>query len=354
MEEKTISESDVISALSQVMDPELGRDLVSLGMIEDIHIEGSRVSFTLVLTTPACPLRKQIKEAAQAAVSRLPGVKEVEVKVSSRLVPSMYAREELIPEVGHTIAVASGKGGVGKSTVAVNLAVALAESGARVGLLDADIYGPNIPLLMGAKELPRSQGPKIEPLVRYGVRLISMGFFVRLEEAVIWRGPLVASAIKQLLGDVEWGKLDYLIIDLPPGTGDAQLTLAQSIPLTGAVIVTTPQDVALADAVKAVNMFRKLDVAVFGLVENMSYFLCPHCGNRTEIFGHGGGKRASLKHGVAFLGEIPLDVAIRSFGDQGLPIVVADPNSAQAKAFRHIAEAVASQISIFSLASQSR
>lgn len=254
------------------------------------------------------------------------------------------ARPNIIPGVKHVIAISSGKGGVGKSTVAVNLAVALSLNGAKVGLLDADIYGPNIPMMMGVEKTPEQQEGKITPAESHGIKLISMGFFVPEETAVVWRGPMVHTAIQQLFRDVLWGELDYLLIDLPPGTGDAQLTLTQLVPLAGAVTVTTPQEVALHDVRKGIMMFQKVNVPLLGIVENMSFFVCGHCGERTEIFSHGGGERAAEKLGIPFLGRVPIDPAIRAGGDTGNPIVIAKPDSPQAKAFREIADKLATAL----------
>ena len=339
-----VTEQEILAALSQVKDPELHRDLVSLGMIKDVAVEGGLVNFTLELTTPACPFNAQIEAEAKAAVAALPGVEEVRVKTSAQV----RARKErqALPGVKHTLAIGSGKGGVGKSTVAVNLAVALAEMGAGVGLLDADIYGPSIPALMGIREQPRSDGQKILPLERYGVRLMSIGFILPEGAPVIWRGPMIAGALQQFLRDVAWGELDYLLIDLPPGTGDIQLTLCQAIPLSGAVIVMTPQDVATEIGSKTLAMFRQLRVPILGIIENMSYFICPHCEQPTEIFDRGGGKRASERLGVPFLGEVPLDVEVRIGGDEGRPILIRDPESAIADAFRQVARNLAGRISV--------
>ncbi|MFQ6057827.1 MAG: iron-sulfur cluster carrier protein ApbC [Anaerolineae bacterium] len=346
----TVDEAQVLEALSQVMEPELHRDLVSLNMIRDIVVDGSRVSFTIVLTTPACPLTGRLREESTAAVMSLPGVKEVEVNFDSQVPTDRRLVGKLDIGVRNAIAVASGKGGVGKSTVAVNLAVALARSGASVGLLDADIYGPNIPLMMGINEPPTSRdGRTITPLESYGVKLMSMGFLISEETPLIWRGPMIHSVLRQFLSDVDWGGLDYLVIDLPPGTGDAQLTLAQSLPLTGAIIVTTPQDVALADVVKGIAMFQHLEVPVLGVVENMSTFLCPHCGERTDIFGHGGGEQVSDRMGVPFLGEVPIDPRIRLGGDEGRPIAAVAPESPAGKAFLDMAQALAARISVLHL-----
>lgn len=349
MSATTPTNEDVKKALSTVEDPELHRDLVSLNMIKDISVSGSSVSFTLELTTPACPMRSQIKQAAEEAVRAIPGVDTVQVNMSARVRQGAASdAKPNVPGIKNIIAVASGKGGVGKSTVAVNLAVALAQTGAAVGLLDADIYGPSIPIMMGISENPASTGEKLLPLERHGVRMISIGFFLPPEKAVIWRGPMVMKAVQQLLYDVEWGELDYLIVDLPPGTGDAQLSLAQQVPVTGAVIVTTPQDVALADAIKGVNMFREVNLPILGIVENMSYFICPHCEGRTELFSHGGGAQTAARLNVPFLGEIPLDAEVREAGDRGVPIVESKPDSPQAEAFRKLAQQVAAAVSVSS------
>lgn len=347
---KQISESDIMKALSGVQDPELHRDLVSLGMIKDVKVDGGKVSFTLELTTPACPMRSQMKKACEDAVLTVPGVKQVDVTLGARVRKGgVHGEKRQIPGVSNIVAVASGKGGVGKSTVAVNLAVALARAGASVGLLDADIYGPSIPIMMGTNERPTGDGEKLYPLERYGVRIMSLGLMVPPDSPVIWRGPMVMKAVEQLLYDVTWGELDYLVIDLPPGTGDAQLTLAQLVPVTGSVVVTTPQDVALADATKGVRMFQELKVPILGIVENMSYFECPHCGERTELFSHGGGAQTAERLGVPFLGEIPLHASIREAGDAGKPIVEADPESTQSKAFHRLAEQVAAAVSVIDL-----
>jgi len=343
-----ITEQQVLNALSQVQEPELHRDLVTLKMIRDIKIQNDAVNFTVVLTTPACPLRGQIESEAKAAVIKA-GAKQVSIKWDANVPSDARITGKLNIPVKSTIAVASGKGGVGKTTVSVNLAVALAQMGAKVGLMDADVYGPNIPIMMGINEQPRSRGEKIIPLEAYGVKLMSMGFLVQPEQAVIWRGPMLHSAVRQFLTDVEWGDLDYLVIDLPPGTGDVQLTLAQSVPLTGGVVVATPQDVALADVIKGIAMFQKLEVPVLGVVENMSYFLCPHCGERTDIFAHGGAQKMAQKYNVPFLGEIPLDTAIRIGGDSGKPITASQPDSAYAKIFQNLARLVAAQVSVMNI-----
>jgi ATP-binding protein involved in chromosome partitioning len=350
-----ITEQKILEALGKVMDPELNKDLVSLGMIKDISVEEAAVKFTLELTTAACPLRNKIQEDARQAVLALEGVKGVDINVTARVRPAMTPREQVMPGVKNIIAVASGKGGVGKSTVAANLACALAKEGASVGLLDADIYGPSIPLMMGINEHPQSlDGVRVLPLDHHGVKLMSIGFFLKEEDAVIWRGPMVMKMLNQFLGQVVWGELDYMIVDLPPGTGDAQLTLVQTVPVTGAVIVTTPQDVALIDAKKSVTMFERVNVKILGIIENMSYFLCPHCQGRSEIFSHGGGQKESERLGVPFLGEIPIELGIREAGDRGLPIVLAQPDSLSAKQFTGVAQRLAAQISIMNYAAQSK
>lgn len=342
-----ITEQQVINALATVIEPELHRDLVTLKMIREVSVQNDTVNFTIVLTTPACPLRGQIDAEATAAVKTIPGVKNVHIKWDANVPTDARISGRLQMDVRSTIAVASGKGGVGKTTVAVNLAVALAQAGARVGLLDADIYGPNIPIMLGVEnQHPLAEHDKIVPLEAFGLKLMSMGFLVSPEQAMIWRGPMLHSAIRQFLTDVEWGSLDYMVIDLPPGTGDAQLTLAQTLPLTGAVIVATPQDVALSDVVRGVNMFKRLEVPVLGVVENMSYFLCPHCGERTDIFDHGGAHRMADKMEVPFLGEIPLDPKIRLGGDTGLPVSITEPDSALGQAFKNVAQQVAAKVSV--------
>jgi ATP-binding protein involved in chromosome partitioning len=342
-----VTQEAVIGALKHVKEPELQDDLVTLNMIKGLRIEGSKVSFTIVLTTPACPLIDEIKNAAREAVASLPGVTEVEISTEANVTRGQtQVKDNLIPLVKNSIAVSSGKGGVGKTTVSVNLAVALAKLGAKVGILDADIYGPNVPLMLGVKTPPAQEGNRIKPAESHGVKLMSMAFFVPDDTPMVWRGPMIHGAIQQFLRDVDWGELDYLVVDLPPGTGDAQLSISQLVPLTGAVIVTTPQEVALLDSKKGLAMFKKVNVPVLGIVENMSYFLCPHCNERTEIFSHGGGKLAAEKLGVPFLGEIPIDANIREGGDTGLPILVSHPKSPQSEAFLKIARTLAAAISV--------
>jgi ATP-binding protein involved in chromosome partitioning len=338
-----LTEDAVLSALRNVKDPDLHMDVVSLGFIRSLTIQGGRVSFTLELTTPACPAKGLLERQARDEVMKVPGVAEVQVRMAARVRAAIPHGEET-PLVKNTIAVSSGKGGVGKSTLAANLAVALRQAGATVGLLDADIYGPNIPQMMGARGQPGMFQNRIIPVASHGVRLISLAFFLKEGEAAVLRGPMLASTIKQFLFDVDWGELDYLVIDLPPGTGDAQLTLSQAIPLTGAVMVTTPQEVSLLDVRKGIAMFRHLNVPVLGVVENMSYYVCPH-GERVNIFGQGGGQRLADEHKVPLLGQIPLDPEIRQAGDEGLPVLVRAPESPQAEAFRAVAGAVAARIS---------
>jgi ATP-binding protein involved in chromosome partitioning len=348
----SVSQDDVLRVLGTIQDPDLHRDIVSLGFVQNVKIQDGQVSFAIVLTTPACPVRDQMKAAAEKVVQGLPGVRQVTVDMqanTSQGRPAQGSEERVLPGVRHVVAVASVKGGVGKSTTSVNLALALAATGARVGLLDGDIHGPNIPLMMGIKQAPEVRGDegKIIPITAYGVKLISIGFFLGPDEqAVIWRGPMVHSAIQQFVRDVKWGDLDYLVVDLPPGTGDAPLSLSQLIPLSGVVIVTTPQDVALQDVVKGIAMFRRLEVPIVGIVENMAYFLCPCCNTRTDIFGSGGGHRLAERTSLPFLGEVPLDTAIREGGDQGRPVVATAPDSPQAEAFRQIAGAVAARLSV--------
>ncbi len=344
--DEVLNEKAVLEALKVVEDPDLHLDIVSLGFVKDLRLSEGQVSFTIELTTPACPVKDKLKAEAQAAVAKLPGVTSVNIHMTSNVTSKLGSQPRaLIPGVRNTVAVASGKGGVGKSTVAANLAVALMKCGARVGLMDADVYGPSIPVLMGASEPPEVQGSRLIPPIVHQVKMISMGYFLPKDEAVIWRGPMLHKMIQQFLGEVEWGELDYLVIDLPPGTGDIQLSLCQTIPLTGAVIVSTPQDLALEVASKAIAMFKKLNTPILGIIENMSYYVCSHCGEREDIFGHGGARRAGNKMGHAFLGEIPLSSLIRSRSDSGHPIAL-DDDSPHGKAYHDVASAVAAQISI--------
>ncbi len=343
MAAKDVSREMVLTALGKVKDPEIGKDLVSLGMIDDVKVDGGKVSFIVNLTTPACPLKAEIENSARAAVEALDGVSEVEIIMGAK-VPSGQKKPEL-SNIKNVIAVASGKGGVGKSTVAVNLAVILAQKGAKVGLLDADIYGPNIPTMMGVERLGGASENKILPGEGHGVKVISIGFMVKPEQALIWRGPMLHSAIKQFISDVDWGELDYLVIDLPPGTGDVQLSLSQTLDLQGGVIVTMPQQVSLDDALRGINMFQELKIPIFGVVENMSYLETPD-GERLDIFGSGGGEKLAKMTGVPFIGSIPIDPQVRKGGDQGMPVVLSHPDSPVAKKLVEIAEKIAAQVSI--------
>lgn len=342
------TEQAVLNALRRVKDPDLQRDIVALDFVKGVSISGRDIAFSIELTTPACPVRDELKAAAEKAIREdIPSAGSVEITMTSNVRTTQgIGRVNLLPGVKNTIAVASGKGGVGKSTVAVNLAVSLALDGARVGLIDADIYGPSIPLMMGIDRKPEVVGGKLRPLEAHGVSVMSIGFLIDPTQAVIWRGPMVSGALKQFMSDVEWGELDYLLFDLPPGTGDIHLTLAQSIPLSGAVVVTTPQDISLADARKAFTMFQKVNIPVLGLVENMSFHICGKCGHREEIFDSGGGAKAAREMGVPFLGEIPIYTPIRVGSDTGRPIVVMEPESGQAGVLRGIARNLAAQVSI--------
>jgi ATP-binding protein involved in chromosome partitioning len=340
-----VSEEAVLGALSQVQEPELQQDLVSLNMIRDLKIEGGEVSFTVMLTTPACPLRDQIERESRQAVEAVPGVKNVSVNLDANVPSDGRPRGILKLPIRNAIAVASGKGGVGKSTLAVNLAVILAKSGARVGLLDADIYGPNIPTMMGVDHLPAAGEDKLFPAEAFGVKLMSIGFMVKADQPLIWRGPMLHSAIRQFLSDVEWGELDYLVVDLPPGTGDAGLSLAQSLPLSGGLIVTLPQQVSLDDARRGLEMFRQMNVPIFGIVENMSYLELPD-GTRMDVFGSGGGERLAKESGVPFIGSIPMDPAVRVGGDRGVPVTISDPDSPVSVALNQVAMDVAAKVSI--------
>ena len=340
-----ITEEAVLAALSKVQEPELHKDLVTLNMVRDIRITDDKVSFTIVLTTPACPLRNRIESEARQAVAAIPGVAQVEIKMDANVPSDGRARGLLSLPIRNAVAIASGKGGVGKSTVAVNVAVELARSGARVGLLDADIYGPNVPTMMGVDRLPPVVGEKLIPAEAYGVKIMSIGFLVKPNQPLIWRGPMLHSAIRQFLTDVDWGELDYLIVDLPPGTGDAALSLAQSLPLSGGVIVTLPQQVSLDDARRGLEMFRQLDVPIFGVVENMSYLELPD-GSRMDIFGAGGGEKLAREAGVSFIGAIPMDPAVREGGDEGRPVVITNPDSPVSRALAEIARNIAARISV--------
>ncbi len=347
----------ILDVLRPVQDPELRKSLVELNMIRNINVVDGQVKFTLVLTTPACPLREFIVEDCQKAVKQLPGVKEVIVDVTAET-----PQQKAIPDrqgidgVKNIIAISSGKGGVGKSTVAVNVAVALAQMGAKVGLIDADIYGPNDPTMLGLADAQvmvqqGQSGEVLEPAFNHGVKLVSMAFLIDKDQPVIWRGPMLNGIIRQFLYQVQWGELDYLLVDLPPGTGDAQLTLAQAVPMSGVVIVTTPQTVALLDSRKGLKMFQQLGVSVLGIVENMSYFVPPDMPEkRYDIFGSGGGERTAQELGVPLLGGVPLEMPVREGGDSGIPIVVGDPGSLSAQELRAIAQKIAAGVSVAALA----
>ena len=342
-----LSETTIMDALRQVQEPELGRDIVTLDMVKDVEIDGDGVSLTIELTTPACPLKDEIEGNVRAALTGL-GATSVDLAWGAMVRRSTPQQSEnLIPGVRNLIAVASGKGGVGKSSVAVNLAASLAIEGASVGLLDADITGPNVPQMLGVEGAPAaSSDGKIQPLERYGVKVMSIQFFVPDGQPIVWRGPLVGGAIQQFLRDVDWGELDYLVVDMPPGTSDAQLTLAQAVPIGGALLVTTPQDVALSDVEKALAMFKRLSVPVLGIVENMSAFICPHCGEATEIFGRGGGESFAQRHELHYFGGIPLDVKVRQGGDAGVPAVVQREPGPAAEVMREMSRQVAARMSV--------
>ena len=344
-----ITRENVLAALGKVEDPDLHEDLVTLGMIHNLEIKDETVSFTVMLTTPACPMRGKIEKDCREAVLAV-GAKTVKVKMDSDVPNDGRMRGLMTMPIRNAIAVASGKGGVGKSTVAVNLAVTLAASGARVGLMDADIYGPNVPTMMGALKMPNPVGNRLIPAETYGVKMMSMGFLTKPGQPLIWRGPMLNSAIRQFLGDVEWGELDYLIIDLPPGTGDAPLSLAQSLPLTGVVIVTLPQAVSLEDASRGLEMFRTLNVPILGVIENMSYLTLPD-GSKMDVFGQGGGEKLANAAGVPFLGSIPMNPNVRIGGDNGKPIVVSDPESDAAKAMQALSEMIAAKVSVMAFTS---
>ncbi len=343
-----LTEELILQTLRQIKDPDLHKDIVTLGFIRDLKIDNGNVSFRIVLTTPACPVKEQMEDEAKSLVTALPGVQSVKVTMDADVPKGRGIGEKLsIEGVRNIVAVSSGKGGVGKSTVAVNLAVSLALDGARVGLMDADVYGPNVPIMLGASQArPEVEGNKLIPIEAYGVRLMSMAILQPGDKPLIVRGPILHGLVKQFLSDVKWGELDYLIVDMPPGTGDVQLSLAQLVPVQGAVLVTTPQEVALIDVRRALRMFETVAVPVLGIIENMSYFIAPDTGNRYNIFGEGGGQRLAGEYGVPFLGSVPLGIEVREGGDNGVPVVVSTPESPQAQAFRHVAEEVARQVSI--------
>jgi ATP-binding protein involved in chromosome partitioning len=343
-----LNEELVLDGLSQIKDPDLHKDIVTLGFIKDLRIDGGDVSFRIVLTTPACPVKAEMESAAREIVGGLPGVTSVKVTMDAEVPKGRGLGDKVVIEgVRNIIAVSSGKGGVGKSTVAVNLAVSLALDGARVGLMDADVYGPNVPIMLGVSSArPEVEGNRLIPIEAFGVKLMSMALLQPGDKPMIVRGPILHGLVKQFLTDVKWGELDYLIVDMPPGTGDVQLSLAQLVPVQGAVLVTTPQDVAVADVRRALRMFETVAIPILGIVENMSYFIAPDTGNRYNIFGEGGGEKLSSSYHVPFLGTIPLGMEVREGGDKGVPVVVSQPDSPLAQAFRRVAEEVARQVSI--------
>ncbi len=345
-----VRSEDILAALRTVQDPDLHRDLVTLGMIEDLRVDDGQVTFTLVLTTAACPLREDIEREVRRAVLAVPGVRDLQLTTTSRVrkPKDPTADRRALPGVAHVIAVGAGKGGVGKSTVAANLAVALAQSGARVGLLDGDFYGPNLPRMLGVRQVPELRGERIVPIEVHGIRFLSMGLLVDEGAAVVWRGPMLHKALEQLLRDTDWGELDYLLVDLPPGTGDVLLSLTQLTFVDGAVVVATPSAVALEDAVKAVDAFRRLPgpVPVLGMIENMSYFVCPDCRTRHAIFDTGRTEERARALEVPYLGAVPLHPAVRQGGDEGRPVVAAEPGSEYARALLEIAGRLAQRVSI--------
>lgn len=350
-----VTEATVLHALRGVHDPDRGEDIVTLDLVKDLHVHDGEVMFTLAFTGQAPAAKASLHSSASKVVAQIPGVTKVQVKMGSASRPAAAGHahghgappapaQDFIPEVKHTVAVSSGKGGVGKSTVAVNLALSLSQGGAKVGLVDLDVYGPDVPLMMGAKGRPNMFDNKIVPIEAHGIKIMSIGLLVAEKEALVWRGPMIHSAVQQFLRDVWWGPLDYLVFDMPPGTGDAQLSLSQVVPLGGVVMVTTPQDVALLDVRKALAMFRKLNVPILGIVENMSYFVAPDTGARYPIFGEGGGEQVADEFGVPLLGQIPLEIETRKGGDAGVPITVGAPTSRQAAAFRELAGAVTRRV----------
>ena len=338
----------VLNALRVVIDPDIRKDIVSLGFVKDLAVSGARVSFTIELTTPACPVKDQLRDQAAAAVRAVPGVADVEVQLTAKVrsASAPEAGRPPLPGVKNVIAVGAGKGGVGKTTVAVNLALALARFGSRVGILDGDIYGPNVPIMFGINAQLTTDGQKIVPAEKYGVQVVSIGFMTNDDAPIIWRGPMLHGAVQQFFREVAWKDLDYLIVDMPPGTGDVALSLSQTVPVVGSIVVTTPQQVSLADSRRAIRMYQKLNIPPIGIVENMSYYACPNCHHETDIFGHGGGEALAADMGVPFLGRLPVYQPIREGGDTGVPIVVGEPGSAAARSFLSIAERTAAQVSI--------
>ena len=345
-----VEQASVLEALKVVRDPDLNRDIVSLGFIKNLSVDGGRVAFTIELTTPACPVKDQMRDQARAAVMQLPGVASVDVSMSARVREAVSAdgTRQSIDSVKNVIAVGAGKGGVGKTTVAVNLAIALAKCGSKVGIIDADIYGPNVPIMLGMKAELTTDGQKIVPAEKYGLQVISMGFLTKDDAPIIWRGPMLHGALQQFFREVRWVNLDYLVVDMPPGTGDVALTLSQTVPVAGAIVVTTPQQVSLADTRRAVAMYKKLNIPPLGVIENMSYFACTNCGHEADIFGHGGGEQMASELGLPFVGRIPIYQPIREGSDVGVPLMISEPESPAARAFMSAAERTAAQVSIAS------
>ena len=344
----------VLEALKGVVDPDLRRDIVSLGFVKNLAVDGGAVAFDIELTTPACPVKEKMQAQAESLVRALAGVTDVRVTMTAqvRAVSAPDKGAAPVPGVKNVIAVGAGKGGVGKTTVSVNLALALSRAGSRVGILDGDIYGPNVPIMLGLQAELQSDGQKIRPAERYGLQVVSIGFMTKEEAPVIWRGPMLHSAIRQFFHDVAWRDLDYLIIDMPPGTGDVALSLAQTVPVAGSIVVTTPQQVALADSRRAIRMYEKLNIPALGVVENMSYFECPNCQHHSNIFGNGGGETMAEQMGVPFLGRLPSYEPIRVGSDVGIPLVIAEPDSAAAKAFAAVASQAAAQVSVRAIKSE--
>ena len=345
-----VEHAAVLDALKVVRDPDLNRDIVSLGFIKNLSIEGGQVAFMIELTTPACPVKDQMRDQARAAVLQLPGVTGVDVTLGARVREAVGAESGRQPLEGvkNIIAVGAGKGGVGKTTLSVNLAIALSKLGSRVGMIDGDIYGPNVPIMLGMKTQLATDGEKILPAEKYGLQVVSMGFLTEDDAPIIWRGPMLHSALQQFFREVRWLDLDYLIIDMPPGTGDVALSLGQMVPVAGAIVVTTPQQVSLADSTRAIAMYKKLNIPTLGVIENMSYFICPGCQKESDIFGTGGGETMAAKVGVPFLGRIPLYQPIREGGDSGVPLMIAEPDAPAARAILSAAEQLAAQVSIAS------
>jgi ATP-binding protein involved in chromosome partitioning len=344
-----VTETAVLTALQSVKDPDLHRDIVALGFVKNLSIDGGKVAFTIELTTPACPVKDKMRDQAHAAVSAIPGVTGVEVQMTAQVrAAAVDFSRAAIPGIKNIVAVGAGKGGVGKTTVAVNLAIALAKCGSRVGMIDGDIYGPNVPIMLGLNTQLTTDGQKIVPAEQYGVHVVSIGFLTPEDAPVIWRGPMLHGIIQQFFREVRWPELDYLIVDMPPGTGDVALSLSQSVPVTGAVLVTTPQTVSLADTRRAIRMYQKLNIPTLGLIENMSHFVCPNCHHESDIFGKGGGEGLAKAMNVPFIGRVPIYEPIRRGGDSGMPLVLSEPESPSAKAFLSAAEQMAAQISIAS------